>query len=111
MLPNNYPRPYPRQQGYTGIIKNSGGNIQIELLSATDNTIGNEGYKLSVTSKAVTISANKPAGLFYGMQTLLQLLPPSIESKTAVANTSWTIPCVEITDEPRFRMARYDVRC
>ncbi|QEC68179.1 family 20 glycosylhydrolase [Panacibacter ginsenosidivorans] len=88
--------------GYAGTIKNSGGNIQLQLLSATDNTIGNEGYKLSVTSKAVTISANKPAGLFYGMQTLLQLLPPSIESKTTVANTNWTIPCVEITDEPRF---------
>ncbi|MEJ0106886.1 MAG: family 20 glycosylhydrolase [Bacteroidota bacterium] len=76
-----------------------------------DNTIGNEGYKLSVTSKTVTINANKPAGLFYGVQTLLQLLPKGIESKTAVTGTNWTIPCTEITDQPRFgwRGADFDV--
>ena len=89
--------------GYKGSIKQgSGGNIQLVLLSAADNTIGNEGYKLSVTPKNISISANKAAGLFYGMQTLLQLLPPSIESKTAVANAVWTIPCVDIMDQPRF---------
>jgi hexosaminidase len=33
-----------------------------------------------VSTKAITIKANKPAGLFYGAQTLLQLLPKEIES-------------------------------
>src|SRR5436190_5574529 len=90
--------------GYKGTIKQnaSDGNIQLGLLSTPDNNIGNEGYKLSVTTKTVSINANKPAGLFYGMQTLLQLLPKGIESKTAVAGTNWLIPCAEITDQPRF---------
>ena len=89
--------------GYIGSIKKgSGGTIQLQILSAADNTIGTEGYKLSVTQKNIIISANKPAGLFYGMQTLMQILPKEIESKTAVANVNWTAPCVEISDEPRF---------
>ncbi|CAN5652042.1 glycoside hydrolase family 20 protein [soil metagenome] len=89
--------------GYKSTVKQgSGGNIQLILLSDADNSIGNEGYKLSVSAKNVSITANKSAGLFYGMQTLLQLLPAAIESKATVANTVWTIPCVEIMDQPRF---------
>lgn len=90
--------------GYSGSIKenSTGGNLQLVLLSAPDNAIGNEGYKLSVTPSSVKISANKPAGLFYGMQTLLQLFPKEIESKTKVTGVNWTIPCTEITDQPRF---------
>jgi hexosaminidase len=50
----------------------------------------------------VEISANQPAGLFYGLQSLLQLLPYQIESKTLVTNIKWSIPVVEIKDVPRF---------
>jgi hexosaminidase len=63
--------------------------------------IGKEGYTLVSTANGVVITANAPAGLFYGMETLLQLLPKEIESKTAV-NVPWTIPSVKITDYPRF---------
>jgi hexosaminidase len=63
--------------------------------------IGKEGYTLESSHKHVVITANTPAGLFYGVQTLLQLLPNEIESKTAV-NMTWTIPLVKITDYPRF---------
>ncbi|MGL5619936.1 MAG: family 20 glycosylhydrolase, partial [Tannerellaceae bacterium] len=41
-------------------------------------------------------------GLFYGMQTLLQLLPAEIESATAVKGIAWSLPAVTIKDEPRF---------
>ena len=77
-------------------------NIQLKLFSVADKNIGDEGYKLSVSQKGIVISANKPAGLFYGTQTLLQLLPKEIENKSAVKNISWSIPCVEIIDQPRF---------
>ena len=76
------------------------GNISIAIIP--DTSLGNEGYKLVVNVNAVSLYANKPAGLFYGMQTLLQLLPKEIESKTVVSNTVWTIPVVTIKDAPRF---------
>ena len=80
----------------------SGGAIKLVLLSSDDKSLGNEGYKLSVTTNEVTVSANKAAGLFYGAQSILQLLPKEIESKTVAKDVSWTMPAVEITDYPRF---------
>lgn len=76
--------------------------IQLELNKTPDKTIGDEGYKLSVTPKKIVIKANKPAGVFYGVQTLLQLLPKEIESATVANNIQWSVPAVEITDYPRF---------
>ncbi len=76
--------------------------IRLELNKTADNSIGKEGYKLSVTPKNIVIRANKPAGMFYGVQTLLQLLPKEIESATVVNNVQWTVPAVEVTDYPRF---------
>ncbi len=77
------------------------GSIQLRLNTATDATLGKEGYTLETTTKGVVITANQPAGLFYGMQTLLQLLPREIEGKT-MASVNWTVPAVKITDYPRF---------
>ena len=78
-------------------------DIKFVINKVANNTIGKEGYLLSVTEKeGVTINANEPAGLFYGIQTLLQLLPPEIESKSVIQNVAWQIPLVDITDYPRF---------
>ncbi|WP_114792435.1 family 20 glycosylhydrolase [Niabella yanshanensis] len=74
-------------------------NISLELVSG--DQLGKEGYTLSVTPAKVFIKANKPAGLFYGIQSLLQLLPPAIESKQPVENVKWEIPVVEIKDQPK----------
>ncbi len=76
--------------------------IQLLLNKPQDAVIGKEGYNLSVTSKNIIIKANTAAGLFYGVQTMLQLFPKEIESAVPVANISWTAPAVEITDYPRF---------
>lgn len=65
-------------------------------------TLGDEGYSLEVKSEGITVTSNKPAGLFYGMQTILQLLPPEIESRDKI-NAEWNIPVVSITDYPRFK--------
>jgi hexosaminidase len=77
------------------------GAVQLNLNSTPDPQLGNEGYTLVSTSKGILISANQPAGLLYGMQTLLQLLPVEIESKEVV-NQKWIIPAVSIKDYPRF---------
>jgi hexosaminidase len=67
--------------------------------------LGSKGYLLTVTPEFVKIEAETPAGVFYGTQTLLQLLPPVIEGESA------SIPAVTITDQPRFahRAAMLDV--
>jgi hexosaminidase len=77
------------------------GNIQLNLNTTPNAQLGKEGYTLESTTKGVIISANQNAGLFYGMQTLIQLLPKEIESKTA-AKATWAIPAVTIVDYPRF---------
>ena len=61
-----------------------------------------EGYELSVTTTEVRITGFDEAGVFYGIQTLLQLLPPAIMSSMTVHGMEWTIPCVTIEDYPRF---------
>jgi alpha-N-acetylglucosaminidase len=65
--------------------------------------LGDEGYKLSVTPERIDLSAADPAGLFYGVQTLRQLLPPEILSSKPADGVEWIIPCVSITDSPRFQ--------
>jgi hexosaminidase len=60
-----------------------------------------EGYRLSVRKNLISLEAQTPQGIFYGMQTLRQLLPYQIERSYA-SNVAWTIPCVEIEDAPRF---------
>ncbi|MFN5375206.1 MAG: beta-N-acetylhexosaminidase [Chitinophagaceae bacterium] len=74
--------------------------IHFKLMA--DPSLGKEGYRLKVGYEDVEVSANQPAGLFYGLQSLLQLLPPQIESKTLVTNIKWNLPVVEIKDVPRF---------
>ena len=82
--------------------KSSKNKISLILNKQADTSLHDEGYTLKVTPSNITITANKAAGLFYGLQTTLQLLPPQIESVTAVQNVEWTMPCVDIKDVPRF---------
>ncbi|HEY5464037.1 MAG TPA: family 20 glycosylhydrolase [Hanamia sp.] len=82
--------------------KSSKNEISLILNTRADTSLHEEGYTLQVTPSRVTIKSNKPAGLFYGLQTLLQLLPPQIASLSATKNVSWTMPCVDIKDVPRF---------
>jgi hexosaminidase len=76
-------------------------------LDKTRGDLGQEGYALSCTPEALTITAARPAGVFYGVQTLRQLLPIQIESRQPVANITWTVPCVTIEDQPRFQWRGY----
>jgi hexosaminidase len=76
------------------------GTIELRLASET-TFLGEEGYKLTVTSDSVRLVAATPAGLFHGTQTIRQLLPADIESEIG-ADRSWPIPAVTIVDKPRF---------
>ena len=66
------------------------------------SSLGTEGYELTVATNSVVIRAPASAGLFYGVQTLLQLLPPEIYAARPVTGVPWTAPCVYIQDWPRF---------
>ena len=85
--------------GFNLAISETSGNIAINVDQALE--MNAEGYKLAVTPAGIEITAKTAAGAFYGMQTVLQLLPAEVESKSVV-KTDWTMPCVTIEDAPRF---------
>ena len=74
----------------------------ILLSLSADKTIPDEGYRLKVNKTGISLVAKKPAGLFYGIQTLLQLLPSDITGKVPNGRKEWSIPFVNIEDHPRF---------
>lgn len=90
--------------GYKTTIKTGNSLLPKSILFSltNDKTIADEGYKLKVTSAGITLTARKPAGIFYGVQTLLQLLPSGITSTTELDYDEWNIPAVTIEDHPRF---------
>ncbi len=61
-----------------------------------------EGYQLTVSPGEVRVSAATPEGVFWGVQTLRQLLPPEFEDSAGARRPSWPIPAVDISDSPRF---------
>lgn len=85
------------------------GNIYL-LLKPGDEQLGDEGYLLSVDPGIVTLTANKPAGLFNGVQTLRQLFPANIECAVPQEGT-WEIPACTVRDFPEypFRSIMLDV--
>ena len=78
------------------------GSIVLELDTGLSK-LGDEGYTLRVTPRRILIRAKEPAGLFYGIQTLRQLLPEQVFSKTKAEGVEWKVPCVKISDYPRFQ--------
>jgi hexosaminidase len=70
-------------------------------LDRKQSSLGKEGYRLASDARGVTITAAEPAGLFYGVQTLRQMLPADIYRNAAVRR-DWTLPAVRIEDQPRF---------
>ncbi|MDE3066619.1 MAG: beta-N-acetylhexosaminidase [Verrucomicrobiota bacterium] len=76
--------------------------ILLTTRNASTN-LGPEGYELTVATNSVVIRAPTQAGLFYGTQTLRQLLPPEIFSSNRVADVDWRVPCARIEDWPRFK--------
>ena len=95
-----------RPTGYSLDIRPAAGQVPADviLLRTGDrlSRLGNEGYQLSVSRSGVKIEAAAPAGLFYGVQTLLQLLPAEVEGRGKADGITWKIPFIKIEDRPRF---------
>jgi hexosaminidase len=83
----------------TGSTGSSGIRLAI---TPSDSAIGAQGYRLAIATGLVTISAQNSAGLFDGIQTLRELLPPSIEAGTAQSGVAWTAPTGTVLDYPRY---------
>ena len=85
------------------------GSITLSL-SGADPALGPEGYELTITPEQVKLVANQPAGLFYGVQTIRQLLPAAIDS-SSIQPGQWVMGTGTIRDTPRFawRGAMLDV--
>ena len=88
--------------GFNLTISEKDGKNNISLLIDESLTVNEEGYTLEVNADKAVIKAKTPQGIFYGMQSFLQLLPAEVESPSLVNGVAWTAPAVSITDEPRF---------
>jgi hexosaminidase len=78
------------------------GQKAIVLADKHDSLLGTEGYRLSVQNDQVRLESPTPAGLFYGVQTILQLLPAEVYAGKMTAGPL-RLPCLVIRDSPRFR--------
>ena len=115
-LPSNVSMAYNTDEGkaiaqyLANKLKTSTGcEVSLGVKKGTVNIVINpsmkmndEGYRLQVTPKGVTIKAKTGKGAFYGMQTFLQLLPAEVESESVAKGVKWVAQCCDIDDYPRF---------
>jgi hexosaminidase len=86
----------------TAVKTPGSGNIYLTLTEDTSRlNLGDEGYELVITRKLVSLTANTPAGLFRGIQSVRQLLPAKIEM-TSKQSGPWEIATGTITDYPSY---------
>ena len=82
------------------IVKRSRNPIILKIDKRMKNS---EGYTLFIYTDAVEVFGGSEAGVYYGLQTLMQLLPPEIEADTVVKGVEWSLPIAVIEDYPRFK--------
>ncbi|TKG89237.1 hypothetical protein EYV94_25940 [Puteibacter caeruleilacunae] len=95
-----------RSTGFNLVVtdKKQKRGIRIELNEKLSKN--SDAYTLVSGKKSITITGDSPQGAFWGIQTLLQLLPPEIYSKSVQTGISWQVPAVRIEDESRFQRFR-----
>jgi hexosaminidase len=91
------------QLGGLEVKNGSGRGINLMIADEEVKGLGTEGYKLNVTASRIEIIANRPNGIFYGVQSLLQMLPPVMLNSSEKNYLLCEVRCVEIEDFPRFQ--------
>ena len=84
-------------------IKKGESNNKISLIIDETLTVNSEAYFINIEPNNITIKAPSAKGIFYGMQTIYQLLPPSAKSLKHVDSVKWSVPAVKIEDYPRMK--------
>jgi hexosaminidase len=84
------------------VVPKAAGPRVVLALEPRQAALGDEGYRLTITPREVLIRARRPAGIFYGLQSVKQLLPAALFRKSRVDDIAWKVPCLEIEDQPRF---------
>lgn len=79
------------------------GALRLRLDDAVARDLGAEGYRLVVTPDGADLAGGGPAGLFWGAQTLRQLLGPAAFRRAPLPGGRWRLPLTDIEDTPRFR--------
>jgi hexosaminidase len=74
-----------------------------QIYFRTEQMMGPEAYLLEVSKNRIEIKAAKPAGFFYAVQTLRQLLPVEIERLQIQPKIEWLVPVISISDQPQFK--------
>ena len=98
---------FAKAAGWKPEINIGGSKGSNRVFFKTDLTLGDEAYKLEVQKERIEIKASKPAGFFYAMQTLRQLLPSEIESSMKKGKAKWLVPVISISDSPAFKWRGY----
>jgi hexosaminidase len=75
-------------------------SIKLQITNLPE--LSEEGYHLQISEKELQIQANTRKGIYYGIQTIRQLLPPEIEYRRKASDIQWFLPCLTIKDNPRF---------
>lgn len=97
------------QEFATQLEKTSGIKVPVNpttaatsLVMTKDATLAHEAYKLTVNETGINIAAADSTGFFYAIQTLKQLMPHAIYNRSGASTAiDWTVPCVEIADQPQ----------
>lgn len=97
------------QEFATQLEKTSGIKVPVNpttaatsLVMSKDATLAHEAYKLTVSEAGINIAAADSTGFFYAIQTLKQLMPHAIYNRSGASTAiDWTVPCVEIADQPQ----------
>lgn len=97
------------QEFATQLEKTSGIKVPVNpttaatsLVMTKDATLAHEAYKLTVNEAGINIAAADSTGFFYAIQTLKQLMPHAIYNRNGASTAiNWTVPCVEIADQPQ----------